>query len=208
MAQRALPVWESVTPDLMMPQNDDGSDHPTWFRPIASLILPGTGQLMAGQDRGAIYLAVEGLLLIRFFSFQSEGKRQGDQYRDLAFTIARAPFDPVLRDTTFSYFEKMGKYVESGPFDTDEGPGLAPPEDTQSYNGSQWALAKQTFFAHPDSIPDVNSEEYQRALAFSREHAVGQNFQWSWRNAGLESLTLRKKKRKERIILSKSSAGI
>jgi hypothetical protein len=141
---------------------------------------------MAGQDRGAIYLAIEGLLLIRYFSFQSEGERRGDQYRDLALTVARAPFDPVLRDTSFSYFEKMGDYVESGPFDTDEGPGLAPPEDAKSYNGSQWELARQTFFAHPDSNPDVNSEEYQRALAFYRERAVGPNFQWSWRNAGLE----------------------
>ncbi|MGD8727254.1 MAG: hypothetical protein PVH40_06390 [Gemmatimonadales bacterium] len=153
---------------------------------MASLILPGSGQLMAGQDRGAIYLAVEGLLLIRFFSFQSEGKRQRDQYRDLAFSVARAPFDPFLRDTAFSYFETMAKYVESGPFDTDVGPGLAPPEDPVSYNGSQWELAKQTFFANPDSVPDVDSEEYQRALSFYRERAVGPNFQWSWRNAGLE----------------------
>ena len=184
MAQRALPVWESVTPDLMMPQNDDGSDHPTWFRPIASLILPGTGQLMAGQDRGAIYLAVEGLLLIRFFSFQSEGRRQGDQYRDLAFTIARAPFDPVLRDTTFSYFEKMGKYVESGPFDTDEGPGLAPPEDTQSYNGNQWALAKQTFFLSSCNVAGVEETvflEKEYAINFAdfrldeAAHGIGQS---------------------------------
>jgi len=177
---------ESVTPEFEMPQAGDRRGPPTWLRPIASLILPGTGQLMAGQDRGAVYLAVEGLLLIRFFSFQSEGKHQGEQYRDLAFTIARAPYDPVLSDTAFSYFEKMGKYVESGPFDTDEGPGLAPPDDPHSYNGDQWELAKQTFFANPDSIPDINSEEYQRALAFYRDRAVGPNFQWSWRNAGLE----------------------
>jgi hypothetical protein len=148
--------------------------------------VPGSGQLLAGQDRGAVYLAAEGLLLIRYFSFQSEGNRQSKRYRNLAFTVARAPFDPAIRDTAFSYFETMGKYLESGPFDTDEGPGFSPPVDSVSYNGLQWQLARQTFFADPDSAPNIDSEEYQRALSFYRERAVGPGFQWSWRNAGLE----------------------
>lgn len=141
---------------------------------------------MAGQDRGAIYLAIEGLLLVRYFSYQSEGSRQGEQYRDLAFTVARAPYQPLSRDTAFSYFETLGRFVESGPFDTDDGPGLAPPDDPRSYNGAMWQLAKETFFTHPDSAPAPDSDEFQRALAFYRARAVGPNFQWSWRNAGLE----------------------
>jgi len=185
-AQETTPVWTAVAPTVETPQGAPAGGRPGWLRPVASLILPGTGQLMGGQHRGAIYLAVEGLLLIRFFSYQVEGNRRSDQYRDLAFTVARAPFDPVIRDTAFSYFEKMAQYVESGPFDTEEGSGISPPEDKQSYNGSQWELAKQTFFSNPDSTPDVDSEEYQRAVAFYRERAIGSNFQWSWRNAGLE----------------------
>ena len=39
-----------------------------WVRPISSAIIPGSGQLMAGQPRGVIYLAVEAFLLIQFFS--------------------------------------------------------------------------------------------------------------------------------------------
>jgi hypothetical protein len=58
--------------------------------------------------------------------------------------------------------------------------------DERSFNGSVWALALRTFVANPDSLPDPDSEEYQRALEFYRERAVGPNFQWSWRNAGLE----------------------
>jgi len=185
-AQQATPVWTaSARPAPALP-DAPVTRAPTWFRPIASAILPGSGQLLGGQDRGAIYFAVEGLLVIRFLSFQSEASRRAEEYRDLAFTVARAPYAPALRDTAFSYFEQMAKFAESGPIDTDEGDAFVPPEDQRSYNGSMWALAKRTFFADPDSTPDPESEEYQRALSFYRERAVGPNFSWSWRNAGLE----------------------
>jgi len=159
---------------------------PGWVTPIASAILPGSGQLLQGQSRGAIYIALEGLLLARFFSFQADGRRESDRYRNLAFDVARAPFGPVARDTVFEYFEQMGRYVESGPFDADPGPGFEPPIDERTYNGNIWALARQTFFPDPDSVPDVESEEYQRALEFYRSRAIGEGFLWSWRNAGLE----------------------
>jgi hypothetical protein len=86
----------------------------------------------------------------------------------------------------FEYFEQIAKYLESGPFDTDPGTALVPPLDENTYNGSIWALARRTFLPDPDSIADVDSEEYQRALEFYRQRAVGPNFLWSWRNAGLE----------------------
>jgi hypothetical protein len=133
-----------------------------------------------------MYLAVEALLFVRFLGFQSEGRREGDRYRDLAFGVARAAYAPSVRDTAFTYYEQLSKFVESGPFDLDPGLAFLPPDDPRSYNGSQWILAKQTFFADPDSIPDQDSQEYQRALAFYRQRAVGPNFRWSWRNAGLE----------------------
>jgi hypothetical protein len=52
---------------------------PGWVRPISSAIIPGSGQLMAGQDRGVVYLAVEAFLLIQFFSSNGEGAQQRDQ---------------------------------------------------------------------------------------------------------------------------------
>ncbi len=36
--------------------------------PMASLVLPGTGQLMTRTDRGVLYLVAEAFLLTRFFS--------------------------------------------------------------------------------------------------------------------------------------------
>ncbi len=159
---------------------------PDWLPPLSSLIIPGSGQLMLGQERGAIYLVLEAFLLTQFFAFHSEGGREGDRYRELALTIARAPFEPMLADTAFEYYEKLADFIESGPFDTDPGPDLVPPEDERTFNGSQWALARRTFFPDPDNPPPTDSEEHQRALDFYRSRAVGPNFLWTWRNAGLE----------------------
>lgn len=157
-----------------------------WVRPIASLVVPGTGQLLGGHSRGAVYLVAEALLITRALTLNSEGRRDQERYRELATVVARAPFDPVLQDTVFEYYEQMGRWVESGPYDTDPGPLLVPPDDDHSYNGQIWALARTTFFPDPASAPPTDSPEYQRALAFYADRAIGPNFRWSWRNAGLE----------------------
>ncbi|MBI2402553.1 MAG: hypothetical protein HYV20_07430 [Gemmatimonadetes bacterium] len=162
------------------------SSRARWVRPTASLVLPGTGQLLGGSERGALYLVAEALLLTRFFSLQHDGTRDAGQYRNLAFSVARGAFSPEVRDTAFEYFEAMAKYIESGPFDMDPGPDLVPPWDERTFNGRIWLLARQTFFADPDSIPAPNSWEYLQALDFYRRRAVGPNFRWSWRGAALE----------------------
>ncbi len=158
----------------------------SWVRPVSSALVPGSGQLLAGQDRGAIYVVAETFFLARFLSLRGEGRRERDRFQELAFTVARASFRPARQDTAFEYFEEMEKFVESGPFDTDPGPALVPPTDERTFNGRIWALARQTFFVDPDVTPDPGSAEFQRALEFYRGRAIGPNFQWSWRNAGLE----------------------
>lgn len=160
--------------------------HAEWVRPLASAVIPGSGQLLGARERGALYLVAEAFLLTRILSLSAEGRRERDRYRELAFVVARAPYGPTRNDTVFEYFEQMGRFVESGPFDTDPGPGLAPPADERSYNGQIWALARRTFFADPDAPPPPEAPEFQRALAFYTSRAIGPNFQWSWRNAGLE----------------------
>ncbi len=157
-----------------------------WVRPAASLILPGTGQLLGRSERGALYLVAEALFLTRFLGLQHDGTMDADQYRNLAFRVARGAFSPEVRDTVFDYFEAMSKYIESGPFDMDPGPDLAPPWDERTFNGRIWLLARQTYFADPDSIPPPTSVEYLQALDFYRRRAVGPNFRWSWRGAALE----------------------
>lgn len=184
--QRDLSATLATRPAGMVPPDTGGLPAVTALHALASAAVPGAGQLLGGRDRGALYAVGEALLLTRFLAFQAEGRRERQRFRDLAFTVARGPFSPMARDTAFEYFEEMGKFIESGPFDVDPGPALVPPTDERTFNGSMWALARETFFADPDSVPPPDSEAYQRAIAFYRDRAVGPNFRWSWRNAGLE----------------------
>jgi hypothetical protein len=98
---------------------DDADHRPGWIRPLASAVVPGSGQLMSGAPRGAIYLVAEVFLITKYANSRSEAHREQDRYLDLAFEVARSAFAPSQRDTAFEYFEQMTKFVESGPFDVD-----------------------------------------------------------------------------------------
>jgi len=157
-----------------------------WVRPIASLIVPGTGQLLAGQARGVVYLALELWIGSRAIASSQQGNDQAARYRQLAYDVARRQFSSNRVDGPFEYYETMEKFVESGVFDADAGPAFVPEPDSTTYNGSVWALARRTFFENPDSLPDPSSAPYQQAVAFYQGKAVGGQFQWSWRGARLE----------------------
>ncbi|HET7790534.1 MAG TPA: hypothetical protein VFK78_07025 [Gemmatimonadales bacterium] len=157
-----------------------------WIRPVASLVLPGAGQLLAHEDRGAIYLAAEALVLSEFLRLSGTGRTQGNRFRDLAYLVARRGFASVRRDTVFEYYEQMERFSASGAFDTDSGPAFVPEPDATTYNGAVWLLARETFWADPNTPPDPTSPEYQRALRFYEQRAVGPEFLWSWKDAGLQ----------------------
>src|SRR2546425_4176291 len=112
---------------------------------------------------------------------------------DLAFDVARRGFTAVRRDTVFEYYEMMERFTESGEFDRDPGPALAPESDPTTFNGSVWLLARRTFWADPDTPPDPSSPEYAAALQFYEQHAVGPGFRWSWRNAAAQQQVFRQK---------------
>ncbi len=155
-------------------------------RPLASLIIPGMGQLMAHQDRGAVYIAAEVYLLSRYLQLDHQARVGAHRYQDLAFDVARHAFSPMLRDTMFEYFEQMERFTESGSYDTGPGPAFVPESDPATYNGSVWLLARRTFWADSNVPPDPTSPQYLRALQFYQARAIGPNFQWSWRNHSLE----------------------
>lgn len=167
-----------------------GPSH-SWLPPLASLVIPGSGQLLLGQDRGVLYLAVEAFTLAAYLRDATVASAEGDRFRDLAFEVARDAFGPAVRDTAFEYFETMAHYDESGAYDLDPGPALVPETDPATYNGAQWLLARRTFWADPEVPPDPASPEYIRAIAFYQDRAVGPGFQWSWRDAPLEQATFR-----------------
>jgi hypothetical protein len=158
----------------------------SYLRPLASLLVPGSGQLMAGQDRGAVYLAAEVYLLSRYLQLDHEATTQARHYQDLAYDVARRQFQPTRRDTVFEYYEQMGRFVESGVYDADPGAAFMPESDARTYNGSVWLLARRTYWEDPNVPPDPTSPQYWRALQFYQARAVSSNFLWSWRDHSLE----------------------
>jgi len=156
------------------------------LRPLASLLVPGTGQLAGGQARGLVYLAVEAWVVSRALAAGHRGYTEQRQYRELAFDVARRAFSQTRVDGPFDYYETMEKFVESGVYDTDPGTPFTPETDTTTFNGFVWALARRTFFTNPDSAPDPSSPAWNSAIAFYSGRAVTPGFRWSWRGARLE----------------------
>jgi hypothetical protein len=160
-------------------------------RPLASLLLPGAGQLMGGQDHGAVYLATEIYLVSRFLQLDRAASRAADLFQSLAYDVARRAYNPTRRDTVFEYYEQMERFDESGRYDADPGDAFVPESDARTYNGSVWLLARRTFWEDPDTPPDPTSPSYWRALQFYQARAVGPGFQWSWRDHSLEHQVFR-----------------
>ena len=69
-----------------------------WVRPLASLVVPGSGQLLGGRDRGMVYLAAEVWFVARALAFSGQGRRERDQFVTLGFDVARAQFTPYRLD--------------------------------------------------------------------------------------------------------------
>jgi hypothetical protein len=157
-----------------------------FVRPLASLLVPGTGQLLAHQDRGAVYLAAEVYLVSRFLQLDREAMAEAQRFQNLAFDVARRTYGPVRRDTIFEYYEQMERFAESGAYDADPGGAFAPETDSVTYNGSVWLLARRTYWEDPNVPPDPTSPQYWKALQFYQARAVGPSFQWSWRDHSLE----------------------
>lgn len=162
-----------------------------YLRPLASLLVPGSGQLLAGQDRGAVYLAAEVYLLSRYLQLDHEATLQARRYQDLAFDVARRTFQPTRRDTVFEYYEQMERFVQSGAYDADPGSAFVPEVDPGTYNGSVWLLARRTFWEDPNVQPDPTSPQYWNAVQFYQARAVSPNFLWTWREHSLEQQVFR-----------------
>ena len=179
----AVALVVAVSPGVGQQQEPPAS---VFVRPLASLLLPGTGQLLAHQDRGAVYLAAEVYLVSRFLQLDREAMAEAQRFQNLAFDVARRSFGPVRRDTIFEYYEQMERFAESGAYDKDPGPALVPETDLSTYNGSMWLLARRTYWEDPNVAPDPMSPQYWNALQFYQARAVGPNFLWSWRDHSLE----------------------
>ena len=157
-----------------------------WLGPVASLVLPGTGQLLAGQPRGVLYLAAEVWLVARAVALRHDSRSERRYFADLAYAVARRRFGGAPVDVDWSYYEEMGKYVESGVYDLNPTGEFQPELDTVTFNGHIWRLARQTYFEDPDVVPAPGTPSYRAALTFYQGRAVTDAYRWSWRDARLE----------------------
>jgi len=178
-AQRRDPVGPTAAPDTSVAPVAVGP-------PLASLLIPGAGQLLQRQGRAVAYLAVEAFALVNWSEQRNEFRAARSRYRSLAREVARSPFGPADIDGSFGYYENMEKFLESGVYDRIPGGALEPETDESTFNGQQWLLARTTFWSDPLSPPPAESEAYRRALDFYARRAVTPEFRWSWRNAQLE----------------------
>jgi hypothetical protein len=147
------------------------------FSPIASVIIPGSGQYMLGNDRFIGYLAVEVLSWLQYAKNAREQTTQEAEFKSLARRVARAGFasgsPDDLPDADWAYYEHMREWDESGAYSLTVG-SLTPETNVATFNGSRWQLAQATF-----STREAALAEYTRT-------AVGPEFEWSWTNAKLQ----------------------
>ena len=203
------PPGSSLTATRTLEAPAPGSMRAPWWAPLASVLIPGTGQAIMGQERGAAYLVAEGYLLIQAFGAQRDVSRGIREYQRIAADAARGKFGGSLPRGTWEYYESLERYDASGMYDRiPESSTIEPETDLQTFNGQSWRLARETFWSNADVPPAESSAEYQRALAFYSARAVRDEFRWSWRDAPLTkdqyqkeiSSTNRSNKRKTNLL--------
>jgi len=143
------------------------------YAPLASAVLPGAGQAMLGNNRGIAYAAVELLTWVQYFQDRRDQATQERARLSHDAHVARAHFSSNPPDGPWAYYEQMRDFAESGVYSKSTA-GVIPETDLSTYNGFEWDVLKR---AHPDSL---------EALALYEQIAIHPDFQWSWRNAGLQ----------------------
>ncbi len=154
---------------------------------LASAVAPGAGQFRMGQGRWVAYLGIEAWAWINWMDTRNEANDLERQYRDLAWSVARRVGVGRRDDREFEYYEAMGTYPASGSFDADPAlAGIQPEQDTSTYNGDVWELARLIFLpAGGDSVPP-NDGAHSAALDYYERNAIEPQFAWSWGSNQLE----------------------
>lgn len=165
------------------PQSDAGSSNgwagPAFLPPVASLVVPGAGQLLMGQRRGWAYLAIEAAGVAFYLDRRSKARADRTRYRDLAWEVARSATGPRI-DGTFGYYEQMSEWSRSGRFDRDpDTPGVQPEIDGLSYNGAVWSRAQAIYGVDPEN-PDLHPDRLESAVVYYQSRAFGEEYLWDW----------------------------
>jgi hypothetical protein len=146
---------------------------------LRSLVLPGWGQWYLHERRGWAYALVEAGMWATRLELQSSGRHYRDLYRDAAWNTGRIHSGDRI-EGPWAYYEAMVDWTRSGAYDADLGqPGIQPEQDTTTFNGAKWALARGIYFA-PGATPSEGDPTYQAALAYYEKYAYGTAYLWDW----------------------------
>lgn len=154
---------------------------------LYSVVVPGAGQWLLGQERWPPYAAFELWGWIQLVDSRGDGRALQRRYRDLAWLVARRVSTGPRRDGDFEYYEALANFRASGAFDADPSRASVQPElDESTFNGSVWALARALFFPAREPEPPEDSPQYRQALAYYRSRAYTPEYAWDWGENGLE----------------------
>jgi hypothetical protein len=177
-AQRAPPPQTTVRPP-------EASLDPRF---LASAVLPGAAQYLAGDDRWVPYLAVEAWSWVSFIQQRQSARDLERRYRDLAWRVARRVSVGPRRDTIFEYYEAMANphHPSSGAFDIEPTvDGVQPERQLGTYNGDLWALARALYIpAGHAAVPGTPA--YEAALSYYLDNAIRPAYAWAWGASNLE----------------------
>jgi hypothetical protein len=144
----------------------------------ASLILPGSGQLLLSQRRWPIYAAIEAVAWLWHLDRRREGRHLRVAYRDLAWVVARGGSPEPRRDGDWEYYERLEHWLASGRFDADAArSGVQPETDVRTFNGSVWELAQDIFLPAGEG---EGTPSHARALEYYQERAYPPALLWDW----------------------------
>ena len=150
----------------------------TGIATIASLVLPGSGQLLLGHQRWVLFAGIELTGWLIHLDQHRYGHQLRNQYFDLAWMVARNGSPQPRREGDWEYFERLGTWLRSGSYDSDASKsGVQPESDPESFNGATWALARDLFLT-PGAVEGDPS--YDKALAFYRKRAYPVELAWDW----------------------------
>ncbi len=154
---------------------------------VFSAVAPGAGQWLLGQDRWPVYLAIELWAWVQFLDWRREGHRLQNQYKDLAWLVARRVSTGPRQDSGWEYYEALTHFQASGAYDSDPlKDGVQPEEDPTTFNGSIWALAREIYLPEDseNSAPE-GSGPYQQASDYYLSRAYAPGLAWNWGTSSL-----------------------
>ena len=166
--QRSVPRWDSAEPPALSPGLATG----------ASLLLPGTGQLLLGKGRWVLFAGLELLGWLVHLDQRRDGHRLRTEYVDMAWMVARSGAPRPGSEGDFEYYERLGSWTRSGNWDADPARvGVQPEDDGDTFNGATWALAQDIF------LPPGEGEghpSFANALEFYQDRAYPPELLWDW----------------------------